>query len=107
MTELRYGPAPSTPAVWRYVLITLAVLGGPPAAAVAAFVAVVTWSGCFLSCSEPNHPVGALLGLLAAVLAVSGPALAWVLLRRWSAVGYALLGVLAWVTIAGLRLAGG
>ena len=89
MTQSRYGETRPSPALWKVLLTALAALAGPPAAAVAAFVGAITWSGCFIECSsyDQGDPVGGgLLLALAAVLAVSGPVLAAVLLRSWRAV---------------------
>ena len=105
MTELRYGPTvvPSpAPSPGRIVVIALATLLGPPPALVVAFIAAVTWSGCFLSCSQPNHVGGALLFGLALLMVLAGPLLAWLLLRRWRAVGCAVLGVVGVLLTLGL-----
>jgi hypothetical protein len=84
MTQTGYfPPVPAQRPVWRTVVTVLTILLGPPAAAVAGFAALVTWSGCFLSCSQPNHVTGGLLGLLAAGLLLSGPVLATALMRSW------------------------
>jgi hypothetical protein len=85
------------PAAWRVVLVVLACLAAPPAAAVAAFVAVIVWSGCFISCDAGggDHLAGAALWLLAVALLVLGPVLAWLLLRSGRAVLAAVGGVVA------------
>ncbi len=92
MTDTGYfAPSPVAshrPAIWRIVLTVVVAVVAPPAAAVLGFVAVVTWSGCFISCTGADHTGGFLLGLLALSLLAAGPVLAWVLLRsgRWVAV---------------------
>ena len=57
-----------------------------PAALVAAFAAAVTWSGCFISCTGPDHVAGALLWLLVVAILSAGPALAAGVLRTRKAV---------------------
>ena len=79
---------------WRWFVVGLACVVGTPAAAVAAVVGAIVWSGCFLSCSEGNPLAGGLLVLLGVALLLSAPVLAGWLLRRWTAVGVALLGQL-------------
>jgi hypothetical protein len=85
MTQTGYFAPPSLashrPAIWRIVLTVVVAVFGPLSAAVAGFAAIITWSGCFLSCTGANHGGGFLLGLLALGLLASGPVLAWVLLR--------------------------
>ena len=69
------------------VLTVLASVVGPPAAAFAAFVAAITWSGCFIECSsydDGDRTTGALLGLLAVALLLAAPVLAATLVRRWT-----------------------
>ncbi len=65
------------------VVLTLAVLGAATVgAAVLAFVALVVWQGCFISCDVPDPEPG--LGLLAATAAVLAMvAGAWVVFRIW------------------------
>jgi len=72
---------PAFPTVWRIALTVVVAVVGPPTAAVLGFVAAVTWSGCFISCTGANHGGGFLLGLLALCLLAAGPVLAGVLLR--------------------------
>ncbi len=96
MTETRtYAPAttPTAQPWWKAVVVVLAVVLGLPAAVVAGFAALVVWSGCFISCGEPDPVSGFGLGVLAAVLLALGPALAWLLYRRWAAVAYACLAM--------------
>jgi hypothetical protein len=90
-------PTPQHQEAWRIVLVVLACLGAPPAAAVAGFVAAIVWSGCFIECtgSSGDHLAGGALFLLTLALLLLGPALAWLLLRRWSAVALAAGGVVA------------
>ncbi len=105
MTELRYGPTSPAPGTWRTIVVALATLGGPLAALVAGFVALITWSGCFLGCSSaPDHTGGGLLGVLAVLLLVSGPVLAGLLLKRASAVGWSVLGVVGVLAATVLKL---
>ena len=89
--------AAARPAAWRVVLVVLACLLAPPAAAVAAFVAAIVWSGCFIGCDPGggDHLAGGGLWLLAVVLLVLGPVLAWLLLRSGRAVLAAIGGVVA------------
>ena len=104
MSELRYGPPPVA-AVWRKVVTIIATLVGPPAALVATFIAYVEWTGCFLGCSgDGNHVTGGLFGALAALLLFTGPLLAGTLLKRWSAVGFAVLGVVGVLAATVLKL---
>ena len=89
--------AAARPTTWRVVLVVLACLAGPPAAVVAAFAAVIVWTGCFLSCDAGggDHLAGGALGLLAGALLVLGPVLAWLLVRSGRAVVAAIGGVVA------------
>ena len=115
MTSTPYGPpvacVAQTPAgtgvrVLKVVLAVVLVAVALAAAALAAFAAHVTYTGCFISCSDPQPGVGALLGLLAAALVAAGPLLAWLMWRKtgsrralavWSVVvlGPAVLALLA------------
>jgi hypothetical protein len=95
MTDVGYLPAPlvSRPAPWRVAVTTVVALLGPPAAAFVTFAASITWTGCFIECNidhRPNHPVGALLYLLAIALLLAGPVLAGWLLRSRTAVALAV-----------------
>ncbi len=108
MTEMRtYAPAaaPTAQPWWKAVVVGLTVLVGLPASLVAGFAAAITWTGCFLSCSDPNPLLGFGLGVLALALLLAGPALAWVLYRRWAAVAYAALALplTGLLGLAGLR----
>ncbi|MFN2539015.1 MAG: hypothetical protein ABR549_12840 [Mycobacteriales bacterium] len=105
---LTYGP-PQPPSSTREtvgkVLTVLASVVGPPAAAVAAFVAAIVWSDCFIECSgDPDHLGGGLLFALAAVLLLAGPALAATLVRRgsWVLAACAVPAVEALVLVGGL-----
>jgi hypothetical protein len=104
MTQTGYlPPVPAPRPVWRAVVTVLASVVGPPAGAVAGFLSAITWSGCFLSCHEPDHVRGGLLGLLALALLLSGPVLAAALMRsaRWVAAAIAAPVVLLLLTQAG------
>jgi low affinity Fe/Cu permease len=85
---LQYGPPAPPPATAREtvgkVLTVLASVFGPPAAAVVAFLAAITWSGCFIECSQPvgDHTGGGLLWLLAIALLLLGPVLAASMVRK-------------------------
>ncbi|MCU1601531.1 MAG: hypothetical protein JWO22_2240 [Frankiales bacterium] len=84
---LQYGPPAPPTASGRetagQVLTVLASVLGPPAAAVTAFFASITWSGCFLSCSDaPDHTTGGLLWALAAGLLLLAPVLAATMVRK-------------------------
>jgi hypothetical protein len=94
------------PAAWRIAVVVLACLAAPPAAAVAAFVAAIVWSGCFISCDAGggDHLAGAGLWLLAGALLVLGPVLAWLLLRSGRAVVAAVGGVIATLLTGALRV---
>ena len=115
MTTTPYGPPASSVApapagtgvrVLKVVLAVALVAAGLAAGALAAFAAHVTYTGCFISCSNPQPGAGALLGLLAAALVAAGPVLAWLMWRTtgssralaaWSALvlGPAVLALLA------------
>ena len=84
MTTTPYGPPVLTTApdsvplrVLRVVLAVLLVLGAWAAAALTAFAAHITTTGCFISCSEPQPLAGAALAALAVALLAAGPLLAW------------------------------
>lgn len=65
------------------VLTVLASVFGPPAAAVAGFVGLITWSDCFLDCGgHPDHLRGGLPLLAAGALLLAGPVLAATLVRK-------------------------
>ena len=84
---LQYGP-PAPPARTRVtvgkVLTVVFSVVGPPAAALVAFIAAITWSGCFIECTGDggDHFGGALLGALAVALVLAAPVLAAILVRR-------------------------
>lgn len=86
---------PRTPAgtAWRVVLVGVISLLSAGAGVVVAFIAAITWSGCFLSCTGENHVGGALLGLLALALVAAGPVLARGLFGRWSAAVWTVLAL--------------
>jgi hypothetical protein len=89
--------------VLRVILSVAVVLAGVFCALVAGFIAMVTWSGCFISCTGENHAAGAALALLALLLLAAGPALvaalyrsrAWLWVAGCTAVAGALLMTLA------------
>ena len=99
---MTYGPPNLTPRpvepardeAWRVVLVVLGCLFGPGAAAFAGFFGLITFTGCFLSCdgAAADPLAGGLLLVLALGLLLSGPLLAWALIRRASAVLVAVLG---------------
>jgi len=112
MTHTPYGP-PATQPGWAIALkvattVSL-VLIGAAAAAVAGFIGVVTYTGCFISCSGGNQAGGLVLYALALAFLVSGPVLARIMWRRartpaamavWGALG---LGVpLAYLLSSGV-----
>ncbi|MDX6197903.1 MAG: hypothetical protein QOJ79_1054 [Actinomycetota bacterium] len=82
-------------APWRVAATTVMALVGPPSAGFFAFWATVTWTGCFIDCNEatdhPNPVGGGLLYALAIALLLSGPVLAWLLLRSGKAVALTLV----------------
>jgi len=82
-------------ALFAGVVIALGVAG----AVIAAFIAAITWTGCFLACTGENHLGGALIGLIAAVSLASGPAAVSGLYRsaRW-------MRAAAWVLATGAAL---
>jgi len=92
-----YVTSPNRTEPWRVVLVALACVLAPPPAVVAAFAAAIVWSGCFIECTgdSGDHLTGGALGLLAVALLLLGPGLAWLLLRRWTAVALAAGGVVA------------
>ena len=102
-----YVTSPSRTEPWRVVLVALACVLTPLPAAVAAFAAAIVWSGCFLECTDESgdHLTGGALGLLAVALLLLGPALAWLLLRRWTAVALAAGGVVA-LLVTGAAIVG-
>ena len=104
MTTTPYGPPASYVApppagtgvrVLKVVLAVALVAAALAAAALAAFAAHVTYTGCFISCSDPKPGAGALLGLLAAALVAAGPLLTWL---RWRTTG-SRRAVAAWSVV--------
>ena len=94
-------PSPARPSAWpvfKVLLSVAAVLIGGIGAVVAAFFAVITWSGCFLACTGTNHPAGGALALLAIGLLAGGPLTVSALYRSrgwvWVAVVTATVGAL-------------
>lgn len=84
---LQYGPPtppPSRTATVGKVLTVLFSVVGPPAAAIAAFIAAITWTGCFIECTDSggDHLGGGLLGALAVALLLAAPVLAATLVRK-------------------------
>jgi hypothetical protein len=64
------------------VLLGWLIVGYP--AAVLAFIAMVSFSGCVLECTEPD-PIGGVLTLGAALILVAGPVLvAWSIVKPGS-----------------------
>ena len=110
-------PAPVATAAARVLVALAGVAAGLLAAAVAAFAGLIEWSGCFLSCDEPDRPLGALLLTLALASLVAGGggawwaartqasrvrAAAWVvsgLMGAWAAATALTTGVRAWVNV--------
>ena len=78
--------APQKSALWRTVVTGLGLVLSLPCALMTAFAAAITWSVCFIGCTEPNHTQGALLWLLFLGFLAVGPALAALLLKTRSAV---------------------
>jgi hypothetical protein len=78
-------PAPAArPSAWpvlRVILSVALVLAGGFGFVIAGFIAIVTWSGCFIECTGTNHRAGAALALLAVALLAAGPALVAALYR--------------------------
>ena len=99
-----FPPPPSRPALWKVLLTVVVAVIGPPAAALTAFFAAVTWSGCFIECSSSgDHLAGGLLCVLAIGLLLAAPVLAATLLRSWIwAVATLVLPGLAVAAFAGL-----
>ncbi len=95
-----------TSSLWRTALVVLLSAVAAPAAGLAAFAAAITWSGCFLSCEEPDRVAGGLLWLLVLGLLSAGPVCGWFLLRLAGvarAVGGLVLGAVvtaAWLGVA-------
>lgn len=115
MTPTPYGPAATEPGWVTPLKIATAVslvLVGAAAAAVAAFVGVIVYTGCFISCSGGNQAGGLLLYGLALALLLTGPALARLMWRRartpasakvWGALALGLpLGLVLIVRLQGL-----
>ena len=106
---LHYGPPTPPPSTTREsvgrVLTILASVFGPPAAAFTAFCAAITWSGCFIECSQPHgdHTTGGLLWLLAVALLLAGPVLAASMVRRATCVIAAIAAPFLEVGLLGLR----
>jgi hypothetical protein len=59
--------------VLRALLAVLAVLAGILGYLIAAAVAIVEWTGCFIGCIDADHRAGALFGVLAVALLGAGP----------------------------------
>jgi hypothetical protein len=90
---------------WKRVLTVVSVVLGPPAAAAMAFFAAITWSDCFIECSgHPQHAKGAVLWLVAALLVLSGPLLAALLVRKASWVAGTIAVPVVEVLLLGLQL---
>jgi hypothetical protein len=89
-------PRPSAWPVLRALLAAVLVLAGLVGFVVAGFVALVTWTGCFIECTGGNHRAGGALALLAIVLVAGGPAINAAMYRSrvwlWVAVSAAALG---------------
>lgn len=85
------------------VLLGWLIVGYP--AAVLAFIAMISFSGCFLECSKPD-PLGGVLASGAALILVAGPVLvAWSILKPGSPAwkfGAAAVAVLAAVFLFGV-----
>ena len=101
-----YVDAPPRTQPWRLVLVALACVLSPLPAAVAGWIGLIIWSGCFIECDpgSGDHLAGGGLFLLAAGLLLLGPALAWVLLRSGRAVLAAVGGVFGILLLSGLIL---
>ena len=104
---LQSGPPAPPPSSMREtagkVLTVLASVFGPPAAAVAAFVGLIVWSDCFLSCGGgPDHVRGGLLFVLAGALLLAGPVLAATLVRKGAWVAAAVAAPFLEVGLLGL-----
>jgi hypothetical protein len=99
-------PRPRHQEPWRIVLVVLFCVAAPPAAAVVGFIGAIVWSGCLMECTgdSGNTLSGAALLLLALALLLFGPALAWLLLRRWTAVALAAAGVVATLATGALLI---
>jgi hypothetical protein len=87
MTQTPYGPPATTEPAWwitplKALTATGLVLTGLAAGAVAGFISVIVYSGCFISCTGGNPVGGVLLGALALALALGGIALAVLMWRR-------------------------
>ena len=67
-------PAPRSHPVLRALLAVTAVVAGIVGAGMCALIGAITWTGCFIGCSNPNRAGGAALFALAAVSLASGPA---------------------------------
>jgi hypothetical protein len=67
--------------VLRAFLSVGAVLAGIAGFVVAGFIAIIVWTGCFLSCTGEDHAGGAALGLLAVASLGAGPGLVALMYR--------------------------
>jgi hypothetical protein len=76
--------------VLRAFLSVGAVLAGIAGFVVAGFIAIIVWTGCFLSCTGEDHVGGAALGLLAVASLAAGPGLVALMYRSraWLYVAY-------------------
>jgi hypothetical protein len=91
-------PAPRSSAwpVLRVLLSVFLVLAGAVGFVVAGFIALFTWTGCFIACTGENHAAGGALALLAVALLAAGPALVALLYRSR-----------AWLWVSGSAAAAG
>jgi len=85
MTQTPYGPSTAQPG-WvtplKIATVASLVLVGAAAAAIAAFIGDVVYSGCFISCSGGNKAGGLALYALALALLLAGPAVARLMWQR-------------------------
>lgn len=83
----------------RAFLAVTATVAGTAGAVVTGFIAVIVYSGCFISCEGGNHAGGAALALLAVASLASGPLATSGLYRssRW-------MWTAGWTALAGTVL---